>query len=77
MADAEFRYRIPNTGLEFRGEGVMVNFGNPANLRANNDGDPENNVGKSMYGASGESLIIFPLGTILEQRLGSCAVLSL
>ena len=68
MADAEFRYRIPNTGLEFRGEGVIVNFGNPANLRANNDGDAENNVGKSMYGASGEVAYHIPLGTILNSE---------
>jgi hypothetical protein len=43
--DAEFRYRIPNTWVELRGEGVWVMFGNPANLRANNDGDPTDNVG--------------------------------
>ena len=47
MFDAEFRYRVPNTGWEFRGEGVYVTFGNPANLRANNDSDPTDNVGKS------------------------------
>ena len=47
--DAEFRYRIPETWVELRGEGVWATFGNPANLRANNDGDPTNNVGKSMY----------------------------
>jgi hypothetical protein len=68
MADAEFRYRIPNTGLEFRGEGVYVEFGNPANLRANNDTDPTNNVGKRMYGASGEVAYHIPLGTILNSE---------
>jgi len=30
MFDAEFRYRVPNTGVEARGEYVFVSFGNPA-----------------------------------------------
>ncbi len=68
MFDAEFRYRVPNTGWEFRGEGVYVRFGNPANLRANNDSDPTNNVGKAMYGVSGEVAYHFPLGTILNSE---------
>jgi hypothetical protein len=66
MFDAEFRYRIPDTGLEARGEYVFVTFGNPANLRANNDSDPTNNVGKTMYGYSGELAYHFPLGNILS-----------
>jgi hypothetical protein len=66
MFDAEFRYRVPNTPLEMRGEYVHVAFGNPANLRANNDGDPTNNVGKTMYGYSGEIAFHIPLGTILK-----------
>jgi len=66
MFDAEFRYRIPQTPVELRGEYVQVGFGNPANLRANNDGDPTNNVGKSMYGYSGEIAFHLPLGTILK-----------
>ena len=65
MFDAEFRYRIPDTGLEARGEYVLVDFGNPANLRANNDSDPTNNVGKTMYGYSGELAYHLPLGNIL------------
>src|ERR1700730_14529312 len=68
MVDSEFRYRIPNTGLELRGEGVFVTFGNPANLRANNDSDATDNVGKTMYGASGEIAYHFPLGTILHSE---------
>jgi hypothetical protein len=64
--DAEFRYRIPNTGLELRGEYVHINFGNPANLRANNDSDPTNNVGATMYGYSGEIAYHVPMGTILN-----------
>ena len=48
MFDAEFRYRIPNTWVELRGEYVRANFGSPVNLRANNDGDPTNNVGRFM-----------------------------
>jgi hypothetical protein len=66
MVDAEFRYRVPNTWLEFRGEAVGVTFGNPANLRANNDTDPTNNVGKTMYGYSGEIAAHIPMGTILK-----------
>jgi len=68
MFDAEFRYRVPNTGWEFRGEGVYATFGNPADLRANNDSDPTNNVGKSMYGYSGEAAYHIPLGTILHSE---------
>jgi hypothetical protein len=45
-----------------------VIFGNPANLRANNDSDPTNNVGKTMYGYSGEVAYHFPLGTILNSE---------
>jgi hypothetical protein len=68
MFDAEFRYRVPNTGFEFRGEGVYVRFGNPANLRANNDSDPTDNVGNAMYGVSGEIAYHVPLGTILTTQ---------
>jgi hypothetical protein len=68
MFDAEFRYRVPNTGLELRGEYARVMFGNPANLRANNDSDPTNNVGKTMWGWSGEAAYHFPLGTILNSE---------
>jgi hypothetical protein len=66
MFDAEFRYRVPDTGFEARGEYVFVSFGNPANLRANNDSDPTNNVGKTMYGYSGELAYHLPLGNILS-----------
>ena len=68
MFDAEFRYRVPNTGWEFRGDGVYVMFGNPANLRANNDSDPTDNVGKTMYGVYGEVAYHIPLGTILHSE---------
>ncbi|UFZ08378.1 hypothetical protein LQG66_16885 [Bradyrhizobium ontarionense] len=52
--DTEARYRVPNTGLELRAEYAYVNFSNPENLRANNDLVDDNNVGKSMWGYSGE-----------------------
>nr|WP_244440727.1 porin [Bradyrhizobium oligotrophicum] len=52
--NTEARYRVPNTGLELRGEYAYVHFSNPENLRANNDLDDTNNVGKSMWGYSGE-----------------------
>jgi hypothetical protein len=66
MFDTEFRYRIPDTGWEARGEFVHVTFGNPANLRANNDGDPTNNVGKYMYGYSAELAYHLPLGNFIS-----------
>ena len=62
LFDTEFRYRLPETGWEFRGEYARAFIGNPANLRANNDSDPENNVGRAMYGISGE--------VAYHQRLG-------
>jgi hypothetical protein len=68
MFDAEFRYRVPSTGLELRGEYVQAWFGHPENLRANNDGDPANNVGRTMWGASGEIAYHVPLGTILNSQ---------
>ncbi len=83
MFDAEFRYRVPDTGLEARGEYVFVSFGNPANLRANNDSDPTNNVGKTMYGYSGELAYHLPLRLPFApwqhpvERLGGGSVLSL
>jgi hypothetical protein len=55
MLDSELRYRVPHTGLELRGEAVDVIIGSPGNLRANNDGDPENNVGKHLWGYSLEA----------------------
>jgi hypothetical protein len=63
--DTEFRYRMPNTGLELRAEYAYVNFSNPENLRANNDTDPTNNVGRTMYGMSGEVAYHMPIGTFL------------
>ncbi|NEV01388.1 hypothetical protein FNJ47_37825 [Bradyrhizobium sp. UFLA 03-164] len=68
MFDAEFRYRVPQTGLELRGEYVRADFSHPENLRANNDSDPTNNVGKSMYGYSGEIDYHVQLGTILNNE---------
>src|SRR5262249_55442655 len=68
LLDTEFRYRVPETGLELRGEYIWVGFGDPANLRANNDGDDSNNIGRSMYGYSGEIAYHVPLGTILESE---------
>jgi hypothetical protein len=66
--DVEFRYRIPKTWVELRGEYVRATFGSPVNLRANNDSDPTNNVGKFMYGYSGEVALHIPLGTILSSE---------
>jgi hypothetical protein len=66
MFDAEFRYRVPDTGLELRGEYVRVGFGHPENLRANDDSDPTNNVGNTMFGYSGEIAYHIPMGSILN-----------
>jgi Phosphate-selective porin O and P len=63
--DTEGRYRVPNTGLELRAEYAYVNFSNPENLRANNDSDLTNNVGKDMWGYSGEIAYHVKMGTIL------------
>jgi hypothetical protein len=65
IVDTEARYRVPNTGLELRAEYAYIRFSNPENLRANNDTDETNNVGKTMYGYSGEIAYHFPLGNIL------------
>jgi hypothetical protein len=63
--ETDFRYHVPDTGLEFRGEFADIIIGNPANLRANNDLDPFNNVGKSLFGVSGEVAYHIPFGPIL------------
>ena len=55
MVDTEVRYRIPSTGFEFRGEFVDVELGSPGNLRANNYGYNEDNVGDHMWGGSLEA----------------------
>jgi len=65
ILDTEARYRVPNTGLELRAEYAYVRFGNPENLRANNDSLDDNNVGKDMYGYSGEIAYHVPMGNIL------------
>ena len=65
LVDTELRYRVPETGLEFRGEYVGIFFGNNKNLRANNDSDSTNNVGRAMYGMSGEMAYHIPLGHAL------------
>jgi hypothetical protein len=65
LVDSELRYRLPGTGFEARGEYVQVFFGHPGNLRANNDSDPTNNVGRTMYGLSGEVAYHVPIGTYL------------
>jgi len=65
ILDTEARYRVPQTGLELRAEYAYVRFGNPENLRANNDSLDDNNVGKDMYGYSGEIAYHVPMGNIL------------
>ncbi|MDE2166279.1 MAG: hypothetical protein KGJ66_08065 [Alphaproteobacteria bacterium] len=65
LVDSELRYRVPDTGWEFRAEYAEAFFGSPGNLRANNDSDATNNVGDTMYGLSGEVAYHVPLGTII------------
>ena len=65
------RRRVPlshpaDTGWNCAAKAFIVTFSNPANLRANNDSDPTNNVGKTMYGFSGEFDLHVPMGTILN-----------
>jgi hypothetical protein len=55
MADSELRWRPQPTGIELRAEAAGVMFSKPGNLRANNDGDPTDNVGKTMWGVSAEA----------------------
>ena len=55
ILDSEIRYRVPTTGIELRAEVARIDFGNTDNLRANNDGDPTNNVGNSMNAYSLET----------------------
>ncbi len=69
--ETDFRYHVPDTGLEFRGEFADILIGNPANLRVNNDLDPVNNVGKSLWGASGEVAYHITLSPFVGPILGS------
>lgn len=69
MLDTEVRYRVPRTGLEFRSEVVDVIIGTPRNLRANNDGDPENNVGKHLWGFSLEAAYHIDLSEYIHNGL--------
>ena len=66
MVDTEVRYRVPKTGFEFRGEFVDVELGSPGNLRANNDGDPEDNVGDRMWGGSLEAAYHIDLKNVIR-----------
>jgi hypothetical protein len=66
MLDSEVRYRMPKTGLEFRGEVTDVIIGTPRNLRANNDSDPTNNVGDSMWGFLLEAAYHIDLGDLVR-----------
>lgn len=54
MVDTELRFRPDREGIELRAEAVGVSFSHPGNLRANNDGDAGNNVGRTMWGVSVE-----------------------
>ena len=61
MFDTELRYRPLGSGLELHAEYADVRFGNTDNLRANNNGNATDNVGKSMYAYSFETAYHFPL----------------
>jgi hypothetical protein len=49
LFETDFRYHVPDTGLEFRGEFADVIFGNPANLRANNDTSDRLSAGDAIF----------------------------
>ncbi len=55
LVDTELRYRPNHDGIELRGEAVGAHFSRPSELRANNDGDDTDNVGRTMWGVSGEA----------------------
>lgn len=48
--DIEALYRVPNTGLELRGDFAYWHIEDPRNLIANNDASGSNDVGERMYG---------------------------
>ncbi len=48
--DIEALYRVPNTGLEFRGDFAYWHIERPGNLWANNNTSLTDNVGRRMYG---------------------------
>ena len=50
LVDIEAVYRVPNTGLELRGDFATWFIDNPENLIANNSGAATDDVGKRMYG---------------------------
>ena len=68
MLDTEFRYRMPFIPFELRAEYVHIFLINNENLLANNDGDPTNNTGNFMNGASGEIAYHFKLSKISKLR---------
>jgi hypothetical protein len=59
LADVEFAYRVPRTGLELRGDFAYWHIDKPDNLVANNDANLLNNVGKAMYGWYAEAAYHF------------------
>jgi hypothetical protein len=69
MVNTELRYRMPNTGLELRGEYVALILGNHQNLIANNDGNPINNTGSHMWGTSFETAYHFDLKNLTGKNL--------
>ncbi len=48
--DIEALYRVPNTGLEFRGDFAMWHIEKPHLLLENNDATPTDDIGKRMFG---------------------------
>jgi hypothetical protein len=50
LVDVEAVYRVPNTGLELRGDFATWFIDNPENLIANNSGTATDDVGKRLYG---------------------------
>ena len=59
LVDIEAVYRVPNTGLELRGDFATWFIDNPENLIANNSGTATDDVGKRMYGWYAEAAYHF------------------
>jgi hypothetical protein len=59
LADIEALYRIPNTGLELRGDFAYWHIANPEHLMANNNASLTDDVGERMYGWYAEAAYHF------------------
>ncbi len=59
LADIEFSYRVPRTGLELRGDFAYWHIDKPGHLMANNNTSLTDDVGQQMYGWYAEAAYHF------------------